>query len=62
MKDAWMMGLGFFVSSKDLVFPVNAAQEQETCMWSLSCLRANGSSDFISAPFHGDRVHFKTMD
>lgn len=35
------MGLGVFMSSKDLAFPVNAAQEQETCMWSLSCLWAN---------------------
>lgn len=49
-----MMGLGFFVSSKDLVFPVNSAQEQETSMWSLLCLRANKSSDFIFKPLNGD--------
>lgn len=56
MKDAWMMGLGFFMSSKDLVFPVNAEQEQETFTWSLLWLSANKSSDSIFKPLNGDCV------
>lgn len=56
MKGAWMMGLGFFVSSKDLVFPINAMQELETSMWSLLCLMANKSSGFIIKPLNCDCV------
>lgn len=53
-KDAWMKGVGFFMSSKDLVCPINTRQEYEKPMWSLLCLIANKSSDFIFKSLSSD--------